>query len=172
MLKNFLEIGQIVGTHGVKGELRVNAWCDDANFFINFTTLYWTPNDEFPIRLVAARPHGNIVLCKLEGIESIQAASSLRNKVLYIKREDAKLANGSYFIQELIDCSVFDVDTGKKYGILVDVSKTGANDVWHIKDERNEEYLIPAIDEVVVRVDIVSGKIEIRPMKGIFADEN
>ena len=64
-----------------------------------------------------------------------------------------------------------DSKTSKKLGVLSDVSETGANDVWHIKDG-DKEYLIPCIEEVVVSVDIENEKIVISPLKGIFPDED
>jgi 16S rRNA processing protein RimM len=89
-----------------------------------------------------------------------------------MKRSDAKLPEGTWFIQELIDCTVIDADDENKvYGILSDVSETGANDVWHIK-QGDKEYLIPAIPPVVISTDVVEGIIKIRPLKGIFDNEN
>ena len=78
----------------------------------------------------------------------------------------------TWFIQELIDCTVIDADDeNRTYGVISDVSQTGANDVWHIKKE-DKEYLIPAIPSVVVSTDVVEGVVKIRPLKGIFEDEN
>ena len=99
-------------------------------------------------------------------------AAKLRDKILYMKRADAKLPDGQYFIQELIGCSVYDADDeGLCYGVLSDVSQTGANDVWHIEKD-GKEYLIPAIPPVVISTDVAEGIIKIRPLRGIFDDEN
>ena len=95
----------------------------------------------------------------------------MRGKVLYISRKDADIADGEWFIQELIGCTVFDADTGKDYGVLSDVSKTGANDVWHIKKD-GKEYLLPAINDIIANVDVANEKVEIHSIiKGIFDDE-
>ncbi len=89
-----------------------------------------------------------------------------------MKRSDAKISEGSYFIAELCDCTVVDADDETKvYGVLTDVSETGANDVWYIEKD-GKEYLIPAISDVVESVDVKSGVIKIRPLKGIFDDED
>ena len=85
-------------------------------------------------------------------------------------RAEANLSEGENFIQDLIDCTVFDADTGIIYGKLTDVMETGANDVWQITDDNGREYLIPAIKEVVAETDVENGIIKIRPMKGIFDD--
>ena len=91
--------------------------------------------------------------------------------MLYISRKDAKLEEGAYFVQDLIDCCVVDADSGKQYGTLSDVSQTGANDVWHIATDKGE-ILIPAIPDVVQNIDAKEGVITIRPLKGLFDDEN
>ena len=172
MIKEYLEVGQIVGTHGVRGEVRVNPWCDSPEFIKQFKTLYYDKNGQSSVKVTACRPHGNVALLKLDGVETVEAAAAMRNKVLFMKRSDAKIAEGSYFIAELCDCTVIDADDeNKTYGILTDVSETGANDVWHITKD-GKEYLIPAIPDVVDSVDVKQGIIKIRPLKGIFEDED
>lgn len=173
MLKEYLELGQIVGTHGVRGELRVNPWCDSPEFVKQFKKVYFDSHGQKEVRVISSRPHGNVALMKLEGVDTVEQASALRNKVVYMKRADAKKKEGSYFIAELIDCTVIDFDDEKKiYGVLCDVSETGANDVWHIKSDDGKEYLLPAIPIVVKDVNVETGIIKITPLKGIFDDEN
>lgn len=171
MIKEYLELGQIVGTHGIRGELRVNPWCDSPDFAKRFKTLYFDKKGCNSVKVVSCRPHGNVILLLLEGIDSVEKAEALRNKMLYLKRSDAKLPDGTWFIEELIGCGVFDADDHeKKYGILTEISSTGANDVWYITDENSREYLIPAIKEVVVSTDVAADAVYIRPLKGIFDD--
>lgn len=173
MIKDFLAVGQIVGTHGVRGELRVNPWADSPEFLKQFKTLYYDEKGEKAVKVISARPHGNIVLMKIEGVESVEAASALRNRRLYMRRADAKLKDGVYFIEELIGCEVLDAEIeGKRYGTVCDVSETGANDVWHIRDDAGKEYLIPAVPSVVIETDVEKNRVLISPMKGIFDDEN
>jgi 16S rRNA processing protein RimM len=171
MRQPYLEIGQIVSTHGVRGEVRVDPWCDSPDFLRQFKTLYYDKQGTKPVRVLACRPHGNVAILKLSGIDTVDAAAALRNKVLYMARTDAKIPENSYFIQDLIGCRVVDADTPETlYGTLTDVSRTGANDVWHVTDDRNKEYLLPAIPPVVIDTDIDSGTIRIRPLSGIFDD--
>lgn len=171
MLLSYLEVGQIVGTHGIAGEMRVQPWCDSPDFLTKFKTLYTDKNGENAVKVKSSRVHKNIVLIKLPGITTIEQAERMRGKVLYISRKDADIADGEWFIQELIGCTVFDADTGKDYGVLSDVSKTGANDVWHIKKD-GKEYLLPAINDIIANVDVANEKVEIHSIiKGIFDDE-
>ena len=171
MIKQFLEIGQIVSTHGIRVELRVQPWCDSPEFLKKFKTLYFDKDGKTAKKVLSCRPHGNIVIVALEGIDSIEKAQALKNTVLFMNRDDARLKKGQYYIQDLLDCTVVDADDEEKiYGIITDVSQTGANDVWYITDKDKNEYLIPAIKSVVIDTDVVSGIIKIRPMKGIFDD--
>ena len=172
MIKEYLEIGQIVGTHGVRGEIRLNPWCDSPEFVRQFKTLYFDAHGNKSVKVISSRVHGNVALLKLDGVDSVESASALRNKILFMKRADAKIDDGSYFIAELVDCRVIDADDESvEYGVLSDVSETGANDVWHIKKD-GREYLLPAIPQVICDVDVKDGIIKIRPLKGIFDDED
>ena len=167
--KPFLEAGQIVSTHGVRGEVRVQVWCDSPEQFSGFRRLFWDSEGKQPVKL-KARPHKNMALAKLEGVDTVEAAQVLRNKMLYVDRRDIKLPKGSYLVQDLLGITVVDADTGEVYGTLTDVSQTGANAVYHMQTPKGE-VLIPAIPEIVVTVDVAKGILQLRPMKGLFDDE-
>lgn len=168
MRRQYLELGQIVGTHGVRGEMRVQPWCDSPAFFQQFHTLYFGQEGEGSAKVCSCRPHGNVMLVTLEGVDTVENAAALRGRVLYMNRADAPLDEGDYFIQDLIGCRVVDADTGRLYGTLTQVSATGANDVWHVQDAAGKEYLLPAIPPVVIETDVERERIKIRPLKGIF----
>jgi len=120
---------------------------------------------------VKSRPHKNIVLCKIKGIDNIEDAERLRGKVVYIDRNDINLEEGVNFVQDLIGLEVRDADTNQVYGKITDVLRTGANDVYEITDKGNK-YLAPVIDDVIVEINVDSGFVLIHPMKGIFDDED
>lgn len=165
--KQYLEAGQVVGTHGVRGELRVQPWCDSPAQFAALTTLYWD-GGKTPVK-VKCRPHKNLALVKIEGVDTVQDANLLRGKILYLHRDDIKLEPGRHFIQDLIGLRVVDADTGEEYGTLTDVSETGANNVYHM-DWNGREILIPAIPPVIIETDVDAGFMRIRPLKGLFDD--
>ena len=172
-MKRFLEIGEIVGTHGIKGEMRLHPWADSPEFLRRFDTLYFDSEGKQPVKITACRPHGNVVLIKIDDVDTVEKASIMRGRVLYMDRQDAGLEEGNYFIQDLIGCRVLDADNpNKSYGKLTDVSPTGANDVWHILGGDSKEYLIPAIKDVVIEVNVAEEWVRIRPLKGIFDDED
>ncbi len=170
MKKEFLEIGKFVGTHGVRGMVRIQPWSDDGEFLTKFKSFY-IDGGKTKIQMNKITPHGNVVIAAIKDVETIEQAEKLRNQVLYIKRSDAKLPEGRYFVSEIIGSQVYDADTSVLLGTLCDVSPTGANDVWHIKNGERE-YLVPAIADVIVDVNINTDTIKIRPLKGIFDDED
>lgn len=167
-LKEYMETGKIVTTHGVHGEVKVQPWCDEPAFLAGLSEVR-VGAPENPVEVQRARVQKNMVVMKLQGIDTLEAAAGLRGKLLYIHRDAIPLEEGEYLIQDLLGLSVYDADTGALYGTLCDVSKTGANDVWHIRFPDGTERLIPKIPQVVLQVDIAGGRVEIRPLEGLFA---
>ncbi len=170
MVKEFLEGGKIVGTHGVRGEMRVECWCDSPQFLAQFKTLYFDEGKE-KIK-VQSRAHKNMVLMKMPGITTIEQADTLRGKIVYIKRSDIKLEEGVNFVQDLIGLEVTDSSTGEVYGVVNDVLRTGSNDVYEMKGKDEKMYYIPAIPDIIDEIDIKAGVLKITPMKGLFSDED
>ncbi len=168
MKKEYLEIGKIVNVHGLKGDVKVMPWCDDPELLCEFESLF-IDRDKKEIYIEDARVLKNTVIIRFEGVDTVEAAEKLRNKILYIHRDDLELEEGVYFIQDLIGLSVIDADTDKSYGTLKDVSQTGANDVYEVYDEEaNRTYWIPAIPQVVVETDVDGGVMKIRPLEGLL----
>ncbi len=169
-MKRYLEIGKIVAVQGLKGEVRVEPWCDSQEFLCEFDTLYFDKG-ETPVDIERSHPHKNIVLVKIKGVDTVEQAQMLRNKILYMDREDVELEDGCYFVQDLIGLEVIDNDSGRNYGKLCEVSFTGANDVYHIKDTDGRIRLIPAIPDVVIETDITSGIMKIHVPEGLFDED-
>ncbi len=166
----YLEAGQVVGTHGVRGELRVQPWCDSPAVLAALSTLYLDGEGAHPAK-VKARVHKNMALVKMEGVDTVADAEALRGRVLYLHRDDVSLEPGRHFIQDLLGLRVIDADTGEEYGELTDVSSTGANDVYHMRGRDGREILIPAIPQVIIQIDTDGGVIRLRPMPGLLDDE-
>ena len=167
-IKPFLEAGQITGTHGVRGEVRVMPWCDSPEVYAQLHTLYWDEHGEQPVR-VHSRAHKSMALTVIEGVDTVEKAAALRGRILWLRREDMPLPNGRYFVQDLIGCRVFDVDSGAEYGVVTDVSQIGSGDIYHMTGG-GREVLIPAIPDIVCRVSPAEDRIDIRPMKGLLDD--
>ena len=166
MKKEFLEAGKIVGTHGVKGMVRIQPWADDVGFLCAFKR-FFISEKKTETKICEIRPNGRVVIAKLSGVDSVESAEALRGYTVYIKREDANIQDGRYFVDELIGCNVFDANENALLGVISDVSETGANDVWHIKKD-GKEYLVPAIESVIVSVDVENEVVKINVLEGIF----
>lgn len=171
MFKQFLEAGRIVTTHGLKGEVKADPWTDSPEELLDLETLYFDKGVS-PVEIERIRSQGRMVLIKFRGIDSIEQAQSLRGKVLYLNRDDIVLLEGQFFIQDIIGMRAVDADDGHEYGIVTEVSKTGANDVYHIKFPDGKIGLIPRIPDVVLRISPEEGEMVIRPLKGLFDNED
>lgn len=166
-MKSYLEIGKIVTLHGLRGDVKVQPWCDDAEFLCEFPMLY-LGKEKKEVEVSHARPQKNMVLLHLEGYDTPEQAETLRNQILYLNREDVELEEGTYFIQDLIGLDVIDADNGTAYGTLKDVLQTGANDVYVVQAEGGKELLIPAIPDVIVETNIEEHCMKIRPLEGLL----
>lgn len=164
-----IETGKIIGTHGVRGELKLQSWTDDPDFLFDIDHFYI---DGKIFRVVSLRRQGNILLLKLDGIDNLNKAEVMRNKVVFIERSLFQFEEGTYFIKDLLEIEVFDADKeGLCYGKITDVIATGANDVYEITDESGKRRLIPAIKDVILSTDIQEKKMIIRPLLGLFEDD-
>ena len=119
------------------------------------------------IYIERSRVFKNTVIAKIEGVDTPEAAEKLRNKILYMHRDDLELDEDTYYISDLIGLEVRDADSDEVYGKIDDVLQTGANDVYVVKGA-DREYLVPAIADVVVSTDIDGGIMTIRPLDGLF----
>ena len=165
MKKEYLEAGKIVTTHGIRGEVKIMPYTDTPELLCEFDRLF-IGKDKAELYIERARVAKNMVIAKIEGIDTVEAAEKYRNKVLFMHRDDLELDEDTYFIQDLIDMEVKDADSGFVYGKITDVLQNGANDVYVIKGDR--EYLVPAIPDVVISTDIDSNIMLIRPLEGLF----
>ena len=165
-MKKYLEIGKIVSVFGLKGEVKVQPWCDSPDFLCEFDVLYYKSGT--PVEVEKARVQKNIVVMKIKDCNTVEEAQKLRNRILYMDRDDVELEEGAFFVQDLIGLRVIDADTGEEYGELTEVSETGANDVYHIKRPDGSFAYIPAIPDVVKETDPEGGIMKITPLEGLF----
>lgn len=168
-MKKFLEIAKIVATQGIRGEVRCQYYCDYPEVLCEFDVLY-LDKGKTEVHIERAFPHKNVVVVKIEGVNTIEDAQQYIGKMLYLDRDDAELPEGSYFIQDIIGLTVKDADSGVVYGKVTDVYQNGASDVYSIKQPNGTELMFPYIDEVVLSIDIEGGEIIIRPLPGLFED--
>ena len=163
MKNKFLEAGQIVNTHGIRGEVKIVPWCDSPEFLCEFDVLYL---DGKPVKVERARPNNTNVITKLAGVNDVNAAMCLKNKIVSIDRSDVELPEGRHFIADLIGLEVRDADTGEVYGIIDDVLTPPASEVYVVKGNA-KEYMIPAVDEFVIKTDVDAGYVLVRLIEGM-----
>ncbi|MBR5873096.1 MAG: 16S rRNA processing protein RimM [Oscillospiraceae bacterium] len=171
MKKQFLEVGEIVTVHGIRGDMRLYPWCDPGDIERS-ARMYMDENGETEYRVQYAKPHKNVYIVKLKGIDSPEEARKYIGKVLYMNRNDIPMKKGDYFIQDIIGLKVVDSENGTVYGEVTDVASTGANDIYCVRGADNNETWIPAIPQVIDSVDVDGGILSITPMKGLFDDED
>lgn len=162
-----IEIGKIVNTHGLKGEVKVTPWCDDPSVF-NSLDCVFTGNAALKIQSV--KFHKNSVILKLEGVDRIEDAEKLKNSILSVERSSlGQLPQNTYYVDDLIGMEVFAGE--QSLGIIDDCFATGSNDVYSVKGSGGKQLLIPAIKQVVKRVDVESRRMDIELIEGLL-DEN
>lgn len=168
-MEEYLEIGQIVNTNGLKGILKVKPFTDDITRFEKLKTIYiQKANELIESKIEKVRYSKNMVLLKLEGIDDINEAEKYRNFYIKINRKDAvELEENSYFIIDIIGSEVF-TDENNLLGKVIDILQTGSNDVYVVKDDKGKEILLPAIEDVIKDVDIKSKKIIVHLLDGLI----
>lgn len=163
-----IKVGKIVGAHGIRGEVRVQPRDADPHMLTGFSTFLL---DGQLVRPTANHVHKNIVLMKFPGVDNMNAALALRDKVLSIRRSDAHLPEGVYFDDELLGLDVFDADTGARLGELVAVEPYPAHKVYTVRGER--EYLIPAVPGAfIVSMDLDANRMDVHVWEGMASDEH
>ena len=156
-----IEIGKIVNTHGIRGEVKVAAWCDDPSIYCDLSYFY---ADGKKYEILRARVHKNSVIAELDGVVGIDAAIAMRNKIITIEREMlGDLDDGVYYICDLIGVNVETAD-GQDLGKIKDVIKTGSNDVYVL----NSGVLVPALKNVILSVDIKEKRMTVKLPEGLL----
>ena len=160
-MKEFLDCGRIVNTHGVRGEVRIVPWADSPDFLCRFSTLYI---DGAPRRVLSSRVHKGSVIAKLDGVDTVEEAMLLRDKTIQIRRADARLPEGTFFLEDVIGLKVVD-EAGRTLGTLTEVLTPSVQQVYVIEGER--EIMIPAVPEFILETNIAGGYIRVRLIEGL-----
>lgn len=160
-MEKYLEAGRIINTHGIKGEVKIQPWVDDAEFLHKFAHLYI---EEKPYKILMGRVHKGFLIAALEGVTDVNGAMVLKNKTVYIDRREAKLPRGHFFLQDIMGASVCDED-GNEMGKLTDILETPAANVYVVTGER--EILIPAVPEFIIKTDVQAKVVTVRLIDGM-----
>ncbi len=171
-MTTFFNVGKIVNTHGIKGEVKVVRITDFEDRFKVGNILYlFLKHSQEPIKLTVKqhRKHKQFDMLLFEGYTSINHVEHFKEGMLKVHKDNqTALDDGSYYYHEIIGCHVYTV-TDEYIGEINEILSPGANDVWVIKKEGEKDLLIPYITPVVKEVDILEKKIIIQPMEGLLS---
>lgn len=167
-MEKYLEIGQIVNTFGIKGQVKIVPFTDDITRYDELKEIYVEKKNELKLfQIEQVNYKKNMVILKLKGIETVEEAEKLRNCYLKIDRKDAKkLPKDTYFIVDLLGLDVY-TDEGKLLGKVDDIYNAGSSDIYVIKDELGKQILLPAIKDILKEVDLENQKIIVHLIKGL-----
>lgn len=163
MKLKFVEAGEIVTTHGVRGEVKVLPWLDSPEDLCDFERCRIS-GVEYTIENCRIQKSCNLV--KLEGIDTMEDAQKMRGKVIELYRED--IDDEVIFAAELIGVEVF--AEGEKIGVVKDVLDYPGNKVYVVKGAH--EYMIPAVSAFVLSTDMEKNEMQVRLIEGMRSDEN
>ena len=163
----YLECGRIINTHGIKGEVKIDSWCDSPEILAELDRVYFKENNTFvEKRVTRAYVHKRFVIAAIEGINDIDTAESMKETVIFALRDDVPLDEGDYFIADLIGLPVIDADSKRLYGRISEVFNNGATDIYTVNTEAGER-MIPAVEDFIVSIDLDKG-VFVRPIEGMF----
>lgn len=168
-MKEYLEVGSIINKRGLRGEVKMECYCDTLDVLCSLTELFWDENGEKPVRMISAKPYRGYVYAFLSGIDDAEKADRVRGKTLYAHRDSLPLEDGKNFLADLIGLPVIDEETGKVYGTLTDVFNRGASDIYTVVRD-GKEYYMPAVPEFIKRTELEKG-IFVRVIPGMLEDE-
>ncbi|MTI47685.1 ribosome maturation factor RimM [Sporosalibacterium faouarense] len=165
-MSEYLQIGKIVNTHGIRGDLKVIPLTDDTKRFEDLDTIY-IENEKEVFNIEKVWYKKNLVMIKFKGYDNVNDVLKFKNRFLLIDKKDAvELPENTFFIHDIIGLKVFTVD-GEEIGLVKDVLQPGSNDVYVVKT-KGKDALIPAIKDVVKEVNIQEKKIVIDPIEGMI----
>lgn len=167
-MEQYLRVGVISSTHGIRGEVKVYPTTDDVNRFNDLKKVFIDTGKELiPLEVSNVKFFKQMVILKFKEVNDINDIEKYRGKDLLIDRADAvKLEENEYFIYDLIESEVITED-GKQLGILAEIMTTGANDVYVVKTPEGKEILLPSIKECILDVDLDNKKITVHLMDGL-----
>lgn len=164
-----LEVGKIVNTHGLKGEMKIVPWTDTPDIYEDLKFVYCEMSskiEKLEIRSVKYQKENLIV--KFKNINFVDEAEKYKGTVLYAMRDDlGELEEGVYYIQDLIGLDVV-TDDGSTLGVLSDVLSLPANDVYVVKMPNGKECLLPVIDEVILDIDLEKKVVTVHVLEGLL----
>ena len=168
MKLEYIEVGQIVNAHGIRGEVRVQPLGQDPAFLTRFKTLYLNGQ---PVQPTANHVHKSVVLLKLPGVDDMNAALALKGKNVAVRRSDGHLPVDIFFDQELVGLTARDAATGEVLGKVEEVLLYPAHKIYAVRGGK-DEYLIPAVPAFIKEINLTEGYMDIHVWEGMGSHED
>ena len=166
MKQTYIDAGEIVTTHGVRGEVKVLPWLDSAEMLCDFERCRINGRE---YKIDSCRVQKTCNLVKFQGVDTMEAAQAMRGKTVQLYRED--IDEDVIFGVELLGVDVF--CDGKNIGTITDVLDYPGNSVYVIGDDKaKDRYMIPAVKEFVLSTDLDKNEMQVRLIEGMATDEN
>lgn len=163
----FLAVGELRRPHGVRGELRMAVLTDFPERIRPGIRLYVGP-ERRPLRVRTCRPAAEFLLVSFEGYPDRETVEALVNQVIFVRADDRpRLPEGEYYHHQLLGLAVVAED-GQPLGALAEILATGANDVYVVATPDGREILLPAIDEVILNIDLQQGQMRVHLLPGLI----
>ncbi|GGN90573.1 ribosome maturation factor RimM [Saccharibacillus kuerlensis] len=172
MEPEFLSVGKIANTHGIKGELKIFPFTDfpEIRFAKGKELLMISPEDgsTLKVKIISSREQKNVYVVKLEGYDNINQVEKYKGWDVKVPKEEAVEAEeNAFYFHEIIGCKVFTVE-GEELGTITDILTPGANDVWVVKRKGGKDVLIPFIEDIVKDVNVTEKTVRIEVMEGLL----
>ncbi len=159
--QQYIEAGKIVNTHGVAGEVKIEVWLDSPQFLRRFPRVFINGTEK---KLLSGKVQKSFLIAKLEGVDDVNAAMTLKGKTIAVDRNDVRLPRGTFFVQDILGASVVD-ENGTEIGKLTDVLERPAHNIYVVQGEK--EHLIPAVPEFILKTDAEAGVITVHLIEGM-----
>ena len=169
IMEKYLECGKIINTHGVRGAVKIESWCDSPEVLCALSRMYYKKKDEYlPLEVTKASVHKGCALVYFEGVDTMESAQMLKNRVVFADRDDLEIGDDRVFVADIIGLDVYDERDGKKLGVLSDLIESPASDLFAVKT-KGGEVLVPAVEEFIGHID--ESGVYLRPIPGMFDDD-
>ncbi|RKD24180.1 ribosome maturation factor RimM [Ammoniphilus oxalaticus] len=172
MERQMYDVGKIVNTHGIRGELRIFSVTDfpeerfqkGSELFLAHDSL----QEPLPITIQSVRKQKNLYIVKLKEFDNINQVEKYKGGVFRVSEEDRiDLEEGEFYYDDIVGCEAWS-DEGVNLGVISDILETGANDVWVVKREGQKDLLLPYIDDCILEVDVAEKRVKVHVMEGLM----
>ncbi len=168
-IQKYLECGKAVSTHGVRGTLKLECYCNDAETLAKLRRMYvkLQNNEYVPMKVRVSAVQKNMVLVTFDNIKTVEEAIKYKGTIFYADRDDISRKKDDVFIADILGLDIIDETTNEKYGVLKDVISPAGRDIYVVSDVNGGEFMIPVVKEFIRNIDVENGYISVHLIEGM-----